>query len=209
MASQNNDQVQFSIRSFEISEPAKDKDTDVWRATAVARILHNKKYAPDPSLNVILNVVSGESFRLTTDGETGEVAQELVFDKPGSYLVQASVAEYPGVMMTRRVTIKSEERKAKVPVFVHVDVIGSRGEQKLFISVSDGDGKLIPDFKGKLLDGTEKKSFKTGKDGTGLYEMHFDEPSRVVEINLGNTPDLIWTAVIPGKLPTQLNQERK
>lgn len=196
----NNDgKALFFVRSFEISEPIKDKDTNQWKSSVVAKILYKKKFAPDPPLDAIISVVGGESHCLMTDSETGEVKlEELVFAKAATYTIQVALVDHPGVMMTRRVTVKSEEKKAKVPKSVDVHVTGPRGRQKLFISVSAEDNTLIPNFKGPIIDGTDRNEFITGPDGIGVYEMHFDEPGRVVDITLGSEPSAIWKTVIPG-----------
>lgn len=205
-----NNSIPFSIRSFDITEPIEDKNTKQWKVAAAVKVLHKKTSAPDPSLEVILTVIGGESHRLMTDRETGEVTQELVFDKKGSYLVQVALAEYPGVMMTRRVTIKAEDKK-KVPGPISVGTIGPLGKQSLFISVGTDDGQLIPNFTGAIINGTKKDTFTTGKDGTCLYPVNLErnETSRVVRVRIGNRPDQSREFVIEAPkrtaAPTQPN----
>jgi hypothetical protein len=74
----------------------------------------------------------------------------------------------------------------KAPVTLNVSLVGKRGQQILIISVADADHKLVPNFRGTVLDGGNVASFKTNEAGTAEYRTFFTERSRLFEVIGGN-----------------------
>lgn len=79
-----------------------------------------------------------------------------------------------------------------------VDLTGNEGIYKFLITVTDEHAKLIPHFKGYLLDGPDTKEFETNEFGQATYAASFAESSRYFLVRVGPGETLKWEASLPG-----------
>ncbi len=101
---------------------------------------------------------------------------------------------------------ESDGDKQKPREVLNVEVVGPKGRQKLFISVSMENGGLIADAEGVLIDGLISKEFTTGQSGIYVHEVKFDgnEPTRVIRVKIGDGPIHNWESVIMNTKPPRL-----
>ncbi len=114
--------------------------------------------------------------------------EEEALEREKTELERARVAE----------DIRKILKPTKVPKKLYVTFSGEDGRQKLFISVSDESGSLIPDFPVIIVDGEEAKHKKTNGNGSLVYQLNFTERDRYVEVRAGNEHNLIWRARLNG-----------
>lgn len=71
----------------------------------------------------------------------------------------------------------------------------------LSITVTAEDGSVIKGLQVMVLDGDVVNIHTTGEKP---YQMSFEEPTRRVEVRVGNTRDLVWQATLLGPKKTKL-----
>jgi len=126
--------------------------------------------------------------------------QEMTEKKIAELKSQTKLAQAKNELKETKEKLKPKQHEApkENPDCLNVTFAGKHGKQKLTISVSTADGSFLIGFVGTIVDGGEKKSFKTLEDGTAVYDADFNEESRVFEVRAGNTKKLIWRARLLG-----------
>ena len=71
----------------------------------------------------------------------------------------------------------------------------------LSITVTAEDGSVIKGLQVTVIDGDVVNTHTTGEKP---YQMNFQEPTRRVEVRIGNTKDLVWQATLLGPKKTNL-----
>lgn len=125
--------------------------------------------------------------------------QEATETKIAELKSQTKLAQAENELIEAKEKLKPKQPGPKEkPDCLSVTFAGKHGKQKLTISVSAADGSFIIGFVGTIVDGGEKKSFRTLEDGTAVYETSFQEESRIFEVKAGNTKKLTWRARLLG-----------
>lgn len=204
------------ITSFEAPDTVKPGETFV----IVAVVAYRRHTAPRDTQHVIFEVGGTEIGEEPTDGE-GRASVDHALEAAGTHILAAQIRGIPVSRRTRRIVVKAEDpelarirretelAKAKselaeasgkpaVPARLIVSVSGSRGEQKLIISVAGEDGRLIPNRLVTVTDGPNTCVVDTDEDGTAIHPMQFTEPSRYAEVRAGGAVDLIWRGRLLG-----------
>ncbi|TSC60656.1 MAG: hypothetical protein G01um1014107_267 [Parcubacteria group bacterium Gr01-1014_107] len=140
----------------------------------------------------------GKTVEVVETDEEGRASYVYGFEKAGSWLIAVQLEGMPGTRRTKRVSIKEEKPKLKIPKKLLVTFLGPRGQQKLLISVTAEDGSLIAGFRGMVADGDEMKDFVADGDRVAIYPTSFGEAERSFEVRAGNTRDLIWRGLLLG-----------
>ncbi len=206
----------LSITSFEGPDTVKPGEV----FTLVAVVAYRRHAPPRDTQYVIYEVDGIEIGEVPTDAE-GRTSVDHMVTGEGGDILAAQIRGIPVSRRTRHVLVKAEDSeltrirqetelaKAKrelaeaigkpaSPARLVVHVFGRRGEQKLAISVSAEDGRLIRNFQVFVVDGASAHVLDTDDDGTAVYLLHFTEPTRLVEVRAGGTPDLIWRGRLLG-----------
>jgi hypothetical protein len=180
-----------------------------FQGTVTATVTRGKRAMKDQKVQFfMLGVPLGREH--TTD-ENGKVSQEFSIDTSSkTILLQAQVVGF-STMGKKFIDLPWPEGKKKkdvvqkIPHNLCISFTGQRGKQTIIISITAEDKSPVAGFTGIIIDGDNKKSFKTGPHGTAVYKTDFSEESRRFEVLTGNEPQLIWRARLLG--PKRLNKQ--
>ena len=141
---------------------------------------------------------SVDPFKEEETNESGRASAVSSDLQPGPHLVVCRLKV--GDLM-ERVVFTVPLPKTKLPALLHVPFSGERGRQMLSITVTAEDGSVIKGLQVTVIDGDVVNTHTTGEKP---YQMNFQEPTRRVEVRIGNTKDLVWQATLLGPKKTNL-----
>ncbi|KKT16666.1 MAG: hypothetical protein UV98_C0024G0013 [Parcubacteria group bacterium GW2011_GWB1_43_6] len=118
----------FSITSFEVSEPV--KQDGVWDVVAVVVVSYRKREAPRETQRVIFEA-GGKTVEVVETDDEGRASYVYSFDKPGSWLIAIQLEGMPGTRRTKRVSIKEEKPKPAVVKDIVIQYSGKPGDYEV------------------------------------------------------------------------------
>ncbi|OGZ46222.1 MAG: hypothetical protein A3C84_01755 [Candidatus Ryanbacteria bacterium RIFCSPHIGHO2_02_FULL_48_12] len=140
---------------------------------------------------------SVDPFKEDDTNESGRASAVSSDLQPGPHLVVCAIeADF-----VEKVSFTVPLPKIKLPTLLHVPFSGERGKQMLSITVTAEDGSVIKGLQVTVIDGDVVNTHTTGEKP---YQMNFQEPTRRVEVRIGNTKDLVWQATLLGPKKTNL-----
>ncbi len=192
----------FSITSFEVNEPV--KQDGFWDVVTVAVVAYRKREVPRDPKKVVFDA-EGKTLAVVETDEQGRASYVYSFDSPGSWLIAAQIDGVPGSRHFRRVPIKEDKPKQKIPGELVVKKIGFRGNYTFYISVLETGTKVpIPGAKIKIYSpGSTKFPLEknTGKTGIFRWKLEFTNKERLIRISVPEAEKLEWKMWLNGPKP--------